>query len=107
MISRVSRLPYEEFRLRDYREIVTPYFSVKVRRNSLGKNRFGIVIGIAAVKSAARRNFWRRQAKSVFLEASQKGIDVLIILRPRAMLPVKSIFRKTLADAIASLTQRL
>jgi ribonuclease P protein component len=107
MISRVSRLPYEEFRSRDYREIVTPYFSVKVRRNSLGKNRFGIVIGIAAVKSAARRNFWRRQAKSVFLEMSPKGIDVLIILRSHVALPVRNIFRKTLADAIESLTTNL
>jgi ribonuclease P protein component len=107
MIPRASRLPYEEFRARGYREMATPYFSVKVRKNSLRKNRFGIVIGVAAIKSAARRNFWRRQAKSVFLEMPQRGMDVLIILHSRVALPVKSIFRKSLGDAIISLLPQI
>lgn len=107
MVPRELRLPYKEFRVRGYQEMATPYFSVKIRPNSLKKNRFGIIVGTSSVKSAARRNFLRRQAKSVFFTVPQKGFDLLVVLRPHATLPQKRVFRKALSDAITSLISHL
>ncbi len=110
MLPRGLRLPREEFHARGYQKIATPYFSVKAKPNATEKSRLGIVLGAATVKGAARRNFWRRQAKSVFLSAltalKAKGIDLLIIFAPHAILPSKRVFRTTLRDAIISLTSR-
>ena len=114
MLPRKSRLPYEEFRAFGYRKEETPYFSVRAKRNSFPESRFGVVIGTSAIKSAARRTFWRRQAKAVFSDALRSGMvatgkrfDILVVFRSRAALPKKDVFRKTLADAMASLTSHL
>jgi len=107
MAAQKERLPYEEFRTRGYQEIITPYFSVKARRNTLKKNRFGIIISTSVIKSAARRNFFRRQAKVVSHTISQKGFDFFIILRPQATLTKKQIFQETLQKAVASLISHI
>lgn len=106
MVPQKSRLPFEEFHASGYREAVTPYFLVKVRQSVSLKNRLGIIISASSVKGAARRNFWRRQIKAVFLAIPQKKSDFLVILRPRGALPQKNVFRKALSKAIASLTQK-
>ena len=67
MVPKESRLPYKEFREHGYREATTPFFSVKARKNVLGENRLGVVVRVSSVKSAARRNFLKRQVKTVFL----------------------------------------
>jgi ribonuclease P protein component len=103
MLPQKHRLPYKEFRVRGYQEVATPYFLVKARRNPTKENRFGVVIGVSSVKSAARRNFWRRQSKSVFLAVPQEGLDLLVIFRPHTKLPSKNVFQKSLSEAIASL----
>jgi ribonuclease P protein component len=103
MVPQKSRIPFKELRFRGYREAATPYFLVRVRRNALKKNRLGVVIGVSSVKSAARRNFWRRQIKSVFLAIPQKNFDFVVVLRPRAAFPSKRIFQKKLNEAMTSL----
>jgi ribonuclease P protein component len=114
MLPRKSHLPYKEFRIPGYQKEETPYFSVRAKKNLSAENRFGVVIGTASLKSAARRNFWRRQAKSVFLMSLPKkqtghkqGFDILVIFRSRAPLLQKNVLRKTLARAMASLISRL
>lgn len=107
MASRKSRLPHEEFSTRGYREVATPYFLMRARKNSLRENRIGVIIGVSSVKSATRRNFWRRQVKSVLAEVLQKGFDFLIIIRRPAALSRKSIFRKALNEAASSLISNL
>lgn len=103
MVPRENRLPHKELLGRGYQEVATPYFLIKVRHNSLIKNRFSVVIGVSAVKKAAQRNFLRRQAKSALLSIPQKGFDIFIILRSRATLSRKHIFQKALDRAITSL----
>jgi len=107
MLPPKSRLPYEEFRVRGYREVATPYFSIKVKKNSTGENRFGVVVGVSSIKSAARRNFWRRRAKSVLVATPVKGFDVLVIFRSRVETLSLDVFRKMLSGAISSLISNL
>jgi ribonuclease P protein component len=107
MVARKSRLPYEEFRARGYREMATPCFSVRARKNSLKENRFGVIAGVSSIKNAAHRNFWRRQTKFILLKVPQKGFDFLVILRRPTALSSKSVFRKTLSITVASLISSL
>jgi ribonuclease P protein component len=65
MLPRSSRLPTSEFLARGYKTQKTSYFSLKTKPNGLPRNRIGVIISVAAVKSAARRNFWKRQIKSL------------------------------------------
>ena len=106
MLPKGSRLPYEEFRARGYRTAPTPLFLLKAKPNSTGKNRLGIIIGTSSIKSAARRNLWRRRVKTVFLSVSQKGFDLLVIFSPHTTLPSEKVFKKTLGAAITSLISR-
>ncbi len=81
MLPRVARLPYSEFRSRGYRTIATPFFVLKIKKKSFREkeNRIGIIISAAVVKSAARRNFWKRRAKADFMLVPGAGNDFLII----------------------------
>ena len=107
MVAPKSRLPYEEFRTHGYREVATPYFSVKARRNSLKQNRCGVIVSVSSAKKAVRRNFLRRQAKSTLLKIPQEGFDFFVVVRRRAALSPKNIFKKELHTAITSLIPRL
>jgi ribonuclease P protein component len=113
MLPSDARLPYREFRALGRPRVETPYFSVRAKKNSFKKDRFGVVVSTHSLKSATRRNFWRRQAKSVFLSVSQKrqsvpqkNFDILVVFRFRNTLPQKNVFRKTLSDAIISIISR-
>ena len=79
MLSQSSRLPYREFRLRGYRTIPTPFFVLKIKKGAGVENRLGVVISAAVEKKATRRNFWKRQTKSMFALLPPMGIDFLII----------------------------
>jgi ribonuclease P protein component len=107
MLSKGARLPKDEFRARGYRTATTPYFSVKIKKNTHKENRLGVVIGVSSLKNATKRNFWRRQARSVFLEMPPAGFDLLIIFSSHTTLPTKKVFKKMLTTAIASLTHLL
>lgn len=108
-----SSLPYREFRTFGRLKIETPFFSVRAKNNSLKEDRFGVVIGTHSVKNATRRNFWRRQAKSVFLSVTQKKqptknqkIDILVVFRAHHTPLRKNVFKNALSDAIISLISR-
>lgn len=102
MIPREYRLPPQEFKARDYTSISTPYFSIQVRKNKTSVNRLGIIIGNAAIKNAADRNFWRRQIKKLFLDIPHEGLDLLFVFRRRITFPPVQIFQKTVRDAFLS-----
>jgi ribonuclease P protein component len=79
MIPRLSRLPYREFHSRGYRTANAPFFVLKMKKNGGRINKIGIVISTAVIKSAARRNFWKRQVKTIFKLLPDAGADFLII----------------------------
>jgi ribonuclease P protein component len=94
-----TSLPSVEFHARGYQNIRTPYFLLKVRRNGMLRNRIGVVISVAAVKSAVRRNFWRRQVKSLLAKATPSK-DIIVILSPRVNTLTKEQFKKELLQSL-------
>jgi ribonuclease P protein component len=115
MIPRTARLPREEFSARGYHTTKTPFFLVKIKNNGRGTDRIGVVAGITVHKSAAKRNFWKRQAKGVLSRSlarasshegriprttQESGNDVLLILSSRANELTKKQFQKILSETI-------
>lgn len=79
MLPMVSRLPYREFHSRGFRTITTPFFVLKIKKGDIKANRIGVIISVAVLKSAVRRNFWKRQAKVNFKSLPAAGNDLLVI----------------------------
>lgn len=100
MLPQKLRLPYGEFSKRGYQTTRTPYFSLKIKNNGLPHNRIGIIIGVAAEKSAVRRNFWKRQAKAVLIKQPGAGKDFVLIFSKKIKEISKDKFKKELLKAI-------
>ncbi len=80
----------------------TPYFSLGMKRNKLERRRAGVVIGKAVNKSAVKRNFWRRQAKTVFAASAAPGNDFLMVAFSPINKLTKEQFHAALEKAIAA-----
>lgn len=106
MLSQKNRLPFAELNARGYQTIRTPYFSLKLRKNGLPQNRIGVVIGVAAEKSAVRRNFWKRQAKALLQKGSiaraDAGIDFVVIFTKKIKELTADDFKRELSKIAAN-----
>jgi ribonuclease P protein component len=107
MIPQKSRLPRDGFRARGYRIFSTPYFSLKVKKNSLPTNRIGVIVGKSVDKRATQRNFWERQAKTQLLlaptlasDAPLGGKDLALMIFPKVRALTKADFIKELQKTI-------
>ncbi len=72
---------------------------VKIRANSLGLNRFGVVVGSKVSKKAVKRNRIKRQireAAKLYDQKQREGKDVLIIALPGAADKDFADFKKSL-----------
>ena len=96
MLPKKNRLPREAFRARGYRAVATPFFSIKIKNNTLGGNRIGVIIGKSVDKRATRRNFLERQTKSLLLKMPDNREDVIVTIFPKANL----LFKKQFAEEI-------
>jgi ribonuclease P protein component len=83
MLPLKNRLPRQEFRVRGYRTVTTPFFSLKTKENEVGVNRIAVVVGKSVDKRATQRNFWERQAKNQFLKAPNFSKDFILTIFPR------------------------
>jgi ribonuclease P protein component len=79
MLPQISRLPSCEFRSRGYNTMTTPFFVLKIKKGRTKENKIGIIISAAIIKSATRRNFWKRQTRANFKSLPDAGNDFLII----------------------------
>ena len=87
MFLKRMRLPREEFsKFAGHRgeQGAFPYFLIKTKRNTVGHNRFGIVVGGAVVRQSTRRNFLKRRIRSAVARWSESALDFLVIVRPAA-----------------------
>ena len=64
-----------------------------------GRGHIGVIAGVAVHKNAARRNFWKRQSKSVLQELGSSKKDFLLILLPEVNTLTRMKFRKLLQEA--------
>ncbi len=60
----------------------------------------GIVVGKNVHKSAAKRNFWKRQAKAALLRGSLPPEDFLMILMPKVNTLTRRQFQLEVEKAI-------
>ena len=58
-------------------------------------NRIGVIISSAVVKSAVRRNFWKRQVQSNFKLLPATGNDFLIIFSGNIKNATAKTFKET------------
>lgn len=99
MFSRKFRLPAEEFKKAGKRKLPIPHFFVLFGKNSLGFNRFGVVIGVKFDKSAAKRHYWKRQIREVLKKWPSLGADVIVSPLPDAKKFSAREMASTLAEA--------
>lgn len=92
MVPKKSRVPRTGFESSGSRVLRSPYFSVKVRKNALAKNRIAVVVGKSVDKRAVRRNFLKRQAKVQLLKLSPAGVDFIMTIYPKANALAKTQF---------------
>ena len=88
------RLPSDQFRARGYKTISTPFFLLKIKKNSYKTTRVGIVVGVSVSKTAAKRNFWKRQARAELTLRAVSGSDILMMVSPNVRRLTKKQFRE-------------
>lgn len=79
MLSKKSRLPSLEFNSRWESTVANKFFVLKIKNNNK-QNRIGIIISSNVLKSAVRRNFWRRRIMEYFKSLKNDNKDFLIIV---------------------------
>lgn len=99
MQARSKRLPREEFQARGYRTARTPYFLLKMKPNGGKGMRAGIVAGKSVHKTAARRNFWKRQARAGLVRTVRGDRDVLLVLNTKVNGLTRRQFQESLVRA--------
>ena len=98
MISKKLRLPRQRFSERPTSRIGSDYFLLKVFKNELGHNRFGVVISAKVDKRSSRRNFWRRVILDYAKQQTDFGKDLVIIVSPRIRKLTKSMAEQELGE---------
>ena len=88
------RLPSDQFRARGYKTLSTPFFLLKIKKNSYKTTRVGIVVGVSVSKTAAKRNFWKRQARAELTLRAVSGSDILMMVSPNVRRLTKKQFRE-------------
>jgi ribonuclease P protein component len=96
MLPRGRRLPYAEFQARGYTTQKTPFFSLKIKTNGARGPRIGVIVGKNVHKAAAKRNFFKRQARDVLAPLVQGNRDVMLIVQPR----VNELSKRALGEAL-------
>ncbi|OGY64091.1 MAG: ribonuclease P protein component [Candidatus Harrisonbacteria bacterium RIFCSPLOWO2_02_FULL_41_11] len=84
MLSKKYRLPIQKMLKEKSTAVKTPYFLIKIFRNSLPYSRFGVIVSKKIARLAVRRNKLRRLVFSLVRPYSKKigGKDYLIIISP-------------------------
>jgi ribonuclease P protein component len=100
------RLPSDQFRARGYKTASTPFFLLKIKKNSHENVRFGVVVGVSVSKAAEKRNFWKRQARAEIALRAAAGSDILMMVSPNIRRLTKKQFREEVAKTLAVAQQK-
>lgn len=103
MVPKITRLPADQFRAKGYKTAATPFFLLKVKKNERRGARIGVVVGVAVHKSAAERNFWKRQARETLARVASAGNDILIVVSPGAARLTKRRFQEEVSNAASKI----
>jgi ribonuclease P protein component len=100
------RLPSDQFRARGYKTVSNPFFLLKIKKNSYKTTRVGVVVGLSVSKAAAKRNFWKRQARAEITLRAGAGSDILMMVSPNVRRLTKKQFRGEVAKALVTAQQK-
>jgi ribonuclease P protein component len=100
------RLPSDQFRARGYKTVSTPFFLLKIKKNSYKTTRVGVVVGVSVSRAAAKRNFWKRQARAEISLRAGAGSDILMMVSPNVRRLTKKQFREEIAKILAPAQQK-
>jgi ribonuclease P protein component len=98
MLPKKQKLPRGQFTIGRHTIIKKPCFTVKIKLNNLPYPRIGVVVSNAAVKSAVKRNFLKRQTKAIFKDRAREPKDFVVIFNSRA----KSLTKKDLQTELGN-----
>ena len=91
MLAKANRLTKDKEFTKTFRKGRSSYDSivgVKIIKNNLQINRFGIIVGRKVSKKAVERNRIKRQIRAIIrqkIELMKIGSDVLLIITPEAL----------------------
>lgn len=101
MLRRRFRLPLGGFRPKT--TLSAPYFSIKFSENDLSYNRASVIISSKVEKAAARRNFYRRRLIEGIQTWPSRGLDFLIIAKPK----IKELDPQSLKRELGDIYQKI
>lgn len=81
--------------------IRTPYFSIRMKKNTVGTARLGVVAGKAAAKTAVARNFLKRQARVSLATVLAPGTDILVVFTAASRTLTAHALRNALRETVA------
>jgi len=96
----IVRLPSDQFRVRGYKTISTPFFLLKIKKNPYNVTRVGVVVGVSVNKTAVKRNFWKRQARAEIALRATSGSDILMMVSPNVRRLTKKQFREEISRCL-------
>ncbi len=83
MLPRKSRLPSKEMGQGFHKVFSSPLFLLKARANTVGRNRFAVIIANRAIPKSTSRHSLKRFLSSRLGKIPEKGTDFIIIASPR------------------------
>lgn len=84
MLARKYRLSVFKTTEKPQKVFRSPHFLLKIFKNNIGHNRFGLVVGSNVEKKAVVRNYWKRRLRAFFAARPDLSGDFLLILSPAA-----------------------
>lgn len=102
MYSKKFRLPIDKKKKRWAENFSSPYFLLKAEENKKGHNRFGIIISNHAVKSSARRHFWKRTISDELQKMPDTGKDFLVIVSTK----IETTGKKALSEEFGKILKK-
>ncbi len=104
MLSKEFRLPFAGNTKGLKNLYSSPWFLLKSKKNSVGHNRFGVIISASAVRKSTQRHFWKRQILESFRHWPNLQKDFLVIVSPRTENAKSEIVKNELAGISKFLT---
>ncbi len=89
-----------------FKTFLSPQFLLKSRKNTVGRNRFAIIISNQAVPKSARRHFFKRFFASRMAAWPNIGRDCIIIASPRLGAATREILESGIDAAREILLQK-
>jgi ribonuclease P protein component len=84
MVSKKFRFPIRLIRKKPFQIIKTDFFLLKIYKNNLNINRFGVITSLKVDKKATVRNLLKRRIISIVKNFPNQSQDFLISVFPKA-----------------------